>query len=88
MNDELLASDMHELLARELLNRLKSNVPCEKCGRSAATIQELTLIRQFLSDNGVTGGLMGRAPAASVVTSKLPVFDDEEGHLHPGVQSK
>lgn len=39
--------------AEELLLRLREGA-CPKCKRTKATPQELTVIRQFLSDNGIT----------------------------------
>lgn len=68
--------ELHNLLAEELLRRLKLP-PCEACGRGPASHQELTVIRQFLSDNGVTSVARPGTPLRSL-TSDLPFTDPEE----------
>lgn len=78
MEVENLGGDMHELLSRELLGRLKADEKCEACGRGKMTIQELTLIRQFLADNSIVGGVMGsHKKTPPPVTTKLP-FEDPQ----------
>lgn len=44
------AAALSQGLMRELLIRLQA-APCEHCGRSAVTTQELDLIRKFIADS-------------------------------------
>lgn len=67
---------LHELLARSLLNRLEHDVVCDKCNRGQVTTGELTMIRQFLSDNGTTGPA-ATPPSKVKLTDDLPAFDDQ-----------
>jgi hypothetical protein len=59
--DPDVAASLHKELAEELLRRLRAG-RCAECDRSACTVPELTAIRQFLSDNGVTEYARANAP--------------------------
>ena len=68
--------ELHERLAQELLKRLKA-APCVHCERGYISHQELTVIRQFLSDNGITSVARPNTPLHSL-TSGLPFVDPDE----------
>ena len=70
-----LTDDLIAALGEELKRRLtKGN--CEHCGRSAASHQELTVIRQWIADND-TASARQMPPLRSVV-EKLPFSDPDE----------
>lgn len=57
--------EMYDLLAMELLNRLKTPA-CPKCDTHGLTSSELTVIRQFLSDNEMKRVIRSRAGPQSI----------------------
>jgi hypothetical protein len=68
--------ELFRALADQLYARATGDT-CEHCGRSAASPQELTVLRQFLSDNGITAAL----PAAGEIhrlVRNLPFSDGEQ----------
>lgn len=66
---------IHQLLAASFLNRLEHEQTCSECERGLLTGQELTAIRQFLSDNGVTGTAV--MPPKEDLAGDLPFVDPE-----------
>ena len=74
---EKISSELQIELARELKARL-SGTECKACGRSATTHQELTVIRQFLSDNGITMAATPRKLRQKGITERLPFTDRED----------
>lgn len=73
--DKNVADALHEGLAAQLLARLTAG-ECATCKRSAASHQELTAVRQFLSDNGVTG--MENAGRLRALTDEMPFVAEED----------
>jgi len=69
-------SRLHHLLAKTFLNRLENDVACEHCESGQLSGAELTAIRQFLSDNGVTGNNV--YPDAASIATDLPFTDPAE----------
>lgn len=67
---------MHQLLAKSFLNRLEHEQTCTECDRGLLSGQELTAIRQFLSDNGVTGTAV-TPEDEDPLTDDLPFVDPE-----------
>jgi hypothetical protein len=74
--DDATKTELHNLLGEELLKRLKA-APCPHCERGYVTHQELTVMRQFLSDNGVTAVARVGSPLRRV-HDDLPFVDPTE----------
>jgi len=73
--DELLA-----LLEAELYRRVTEG-PCETCGRSAASVQELEVIRKYLNTQGairVPGYRSDQARGPKAMVHGSPFPDPEE----------
>jgi hypothetical protein len=70
-----LTDELNAALGEELKRRLtKGN--CEHCGRSAASHQELTVIRQWISDNDVASAR--QVPPLRSVISNMPFSEPDE----------
>jgi hypothetical protein len=77
---------LHEKLASQLLE-LFDRPPCEHCGFTTVNAKDLTVVRQFLADNGTTADLHNRAPIRQL-TDNLPTFEDPEDKItKPGKRS-
>lgn len=63
---------MHSALAKELLARIESG---------EATASELTVARQFLNDNHISGVIKADNPLGKLA-DKLPTFDDSEQKMY------
>jgi hypothetical protein len=71
---------LFQALASQLLARVTGDT-CEHCGRSAATAQDLTVLRLFLSDNSITCDVPNSTPLRSL-TDKVhpfPVVAEKHG---------
>jgi hypothetical protein len=60
-------SELHEILAKELVRKIKSG---------EATASELSVAVKFLKDNGIEAELIQDSPIANLLSS-LPTFEDE-----------
>jgi hypothetical protein len=69
-------AELHEKLGAALLEMLNAT-PCTHCNRSYPTAKDLTVIRQFLADNGTTADLRSQTPLHSLAEA-LPSFEDPE----------
>lgn len=65
-----LFAKMHEALGKELLSRIESG---------EATASELSVARQFLNDNHVSGVPKPENPLGKLAQS-LPAFEDSDKH--------
>ncbi len=75
---EAVNDQIHRELADRLLEMLRGD-HCETCGRTGPGAKELTVIRQFLADNGVTADLRSRTPLHRLAEAgDLPSFDPDE----------
>jgi hypothetical protein len=74
-DNDALHADLHDRLAKELLARLTAGA-CAACGRGDASHQELTVVRQFLADNGITAAARTRTPLHALA-GKLPFVDPD-----------
>lgn len=76
LNPEV-SKDLFEGLALELAARLHEG-ECDKCGRSKCSVQELEVIRKFLSDNGITQFARAGTPIRRLLDNPpFPVKDPE-----------
>lgn len=74
--DPKMQSKLHKRLAEQLWEALNGE-PCDKCLRSYPDAKWMTVIRQFLADNGTTADLRNQAPLHNLADS-LPNFEDPE----------
>ena len=74
--DPKIQEKLHARLAETLWEMLHAE-PCEHCHRSFPGAKELTVVRQFLADNGTTADLRNAAPLTRL-TDALPSFEDPE----------
>ena len=79
--DPKMQAKLHEELAQRLLESLQREA-CESCGFKPADPRLLTVVRQFLADNGTTADLANRAPRRAL-TDNLPEFDPEQPIVKP-----
>jgi len=84
--DDQMQAKMHARFA-ELLWEMLHAEPCEHCRRSYPGAKEMTVVRQFLADNGTTADLRNAAPLHNLADS-LPSFDEEEKVTKPGKAKK
>lgn len=84
--DDQMQAKMHARFA-ELLWEMLHAEPCGTCKRSYPTAKDLTVVRQFLADNGTTADLRNAAPLHNLADS-LPSFDEEEKVTKPGKAKK
>lgn len=78
LNDKI-QERLHNELAEALLEMLHAE-PCAECKRSYPGAKELTVIRQFLADNGTTADLRTKTPLRNLADD-LPNFEDPEGRV-------
>lgn len=69
---EEIFAKIHEALGTELLNRIESG---------EATAAELSVARQFLNDNSITGIKTENNPLGQLA-DKLPAFDDKADDMY------
>jgi hypothetical protein len=84
--DDKMQAKMHARFA-ELLWEMLHAEPCEHCKRSFPGAKEMTVVRQFLADNGTTADLRNAAPLHNLADA-LPSFDEEEKVTKPGKAKK
>lgn len=72
MNLEEILSQLHSELASELLERVRSG---------EATASELSVVRQFLNDNNISGVPTKENPLGQLA-SALPSFDETTHSNH------
>jgi hypothetical protein len=84
--DDQMQAKMHARFA-ELLWEMLHAEPCGTCKRSYPTAKDLTVVRQFLADNGTTADLRNVAPLHNLADS-LPSFDEEEKVTKPGKKKR
>lgn len=74
--DDKMQAKLHARLA-ELCWEMLHAEPCDKCHRSYPGAKELTVIRQFLADNGTTADIRNQATLHKL-EDELPSFEDPE----------
>jgi hypothetical protein len=74
--DAKTQAELHEKLGAALLEMLNAT-PCSHCNRTYPGAKELTVIRQFLADNGTTADLRSQTPLHNLADA-LPSFEDPE----------
>lgn len=84
--DADMQAKMHARFA-ELCWELMHSEPCGTCKRSYPGAKEMTVVRQFLADNGTTADLRNAATLHQLADS-LPSFDEEEKVTKPGKAKK
>lgn len=74
--NEKVYDALHTELAQRLLDMLRAD-PCDKCLRQGPGAKELTVIRQFLTDNNITAVARTKTPLYSLA-EHMPFEDPEE----------
>ena len=74
--DDKMQAKMHARLAEVLWEMLHAE-PCGQCHRSFPGAKELTVVRQWLADNGTTADLRSQTPLHNLADA-LPSFEDPE----------
>ena len=71
--------EMYDLLAVELLNRLRTPA-CSACGTHGLAAAELTVIRQFLSDNEMKRVIRSHPKGPQLLPRDLPFGPESSEH--------